>query len=98
LRLDELGDTLWTRTLGGAFSDRGWCVKQTSDTGFIITGWTSGDVYLIKTDSLGNVDWIREPGMKPEEISINVYPNPFNSSCAITAQGGKSPLKAPKSI
>ena len=93
LKLNETGDTLWTRTFGGTGGEIAHCVRQTSDGGFIIAGCTgsftaTGEVYLIKTDSLGNVDWIREPGMKPQNISLNVYPNPFNSSCQITVDVG----------
>ncbi len=57
-------DTLWTRTFGGTNIDIGHSVEQTSDGGFIITGYTrsygtmSGrNVWLIKTDALGDMEW-----------------------------------------
>ncbi|MCK4505384.1 MAG: hypothetical protein KAW14_07200 [Candidatus Aegiribacteria sp.] len=55
LRTDALGDTLWTRTYGGAHFDEGWSVQETFDGGFIVTGeYTSPgdgwpDLYLFKT-------------------------------------------------
>jgi len=57
-------DTVWTRTYGGAGWDYGWCVQQTSDNGYIITGMTDPlisdyDIYLIKTDEDGDTLWTR---------------------------------------
>ena len=92
VKTDSEGYVEWEHTYGGPGEDKGYSVSQTDDGGYIIAGvYDQGphtDVYLIKTDSLGNVDWIREPGMKPQEISMNVYPNPFNSSCQITVDVG----------
>ncbi|MCK4413595.1 MAG: T9SS type A sorting domain-containing protein [Candidatus Eisenbacteria sp.] len=59
------GDTLWTRVFGGAGHDTGWCVDQTSDQGFILSGWTTSfgsgsyDVYLIRTDAAGDTVWTK---------------------------------------
>ena len=66
IRTDSMGNEFWNRRNGGDWRDGGTCVVQTNDRGILISGWTdlygSGgfDVYLIKTDSLGYVDWIRE--------------------------------------
>ncbi|MBN2466003.1 hypothetical protein JXD38_10325, partial [candidate division WOR-3 bacterium] len=60
------GDSLWTRTYGGTREDVGKEVRQTTDGGYIIAGRTYSfggadeDVYLIKTDSLGNVGVVDE--------------------------------------
>lgn len=51
----------WQKTLGGNRSDTGHSVQQTSDGGYIITGITysygDGDMYLIKTNPAGNMQW-----------------------------------------
>lgn len=68
LKTDANGDTLWARTYGGDDYEEGHSIFQTSDGGYIITGLTrsSGngedDVFLIKTDSAGNITWIRTYG------------------------------------
>jgi hypothetical protein len=69
IKTDNHGDTLWTQTYGGANSDFGYSVQQTSDGGYIITRNTNsfgagapGDVWLIKTDSLGDTLWTKTFG------------------------------------
>jgi hypothetical protein len=68
----------WEKTYGGGFSDGGYCVKQTSDLGYIITGYTYsfgngyGDLYLLKTDSLGNLEWSKTFGGDLEDVGFCV--------------------------
>lgn len=60
IRLNSLGDTIMTKVYGGTSIDFGESIKQTSDKGFIMAGYTNSfntwnyDIYLVKTDSLGN--------------------------------------------
>lgn len=54
------GNVIWTKTYGGAASDKANSVYQTADEGYVLFGETSSftsggtDIYIIKTDSLGN--------------------------------------------
>lgn len=65
LKLDYNGDTIWSKTFGREDTDIGRSVQQTSDGGYIITGWTFpnsnySDIYLIKTDENGIITFMTE--------------------------------------
>jgi hypothetical protein len=94
IKTDACGDTQWTKTYGGASGATGNSVRQTSDGGYIIAGYTDSlgagdyDVYLIKTDSLGNVA-VAEPKASPTRaaaLSLSCEPNPFRTRTAISLQ------------
>jgi hypothetical protein len=63
VKIDAEGNEIWEKTFGGRSWDEGHWVVQTSDDGYILVGrsWsiygTGDDVYLIKTDSMGNKLW-----------------------------------------
>ena len=59
IKMNGLGDTLWSRTFGTSESDYGSSLKETFDGGLIITGYTSSNVILIKTDPDGIVEWTK---------------------------------------
>lgn len=62
IKTNSQGDTLWTRTFGGTGSDRGFCVQQTFDGGYIIAGDSNMykdtcRAFLVKIDSSGDPLW-----------------------------------------
>lgn len=69
MRLDEMGDTLWTRKYGTARLDRAFAVDVTNDGGFLAVGnkdypssgttpdYISQDAWVFKVDANGNLLW-----------------------------------------
>jgi len=68
VKTDVNGNLLWSKTYGGTSDDGGFCVRQTSDNGFIIGGNTISfglaqtDIYVIKTNLIGDTLWTRTYG------------------------------------
>lgn len=77
IKMAPNGDSLWATRYGGTGFDICFSIAQTFDQGYVMAGYTSSygadrsDVYLIKTDRLGNTVEI------PEADTISLFPNPF---------------------
>ena len=73
IKTDENGDSLWTKTYGGEQWDAGSFVQQTSDGRYIISGSTgsygagSDDIWLIRTDEIGDTLWTKTYGGEASE-------------------------------
>ncbi|MGB3342088.1 MAG: hypothetical protein WBB37_11470 [bacterium] len=78
LKINNDGDTIWTKTYGGSGVEDCYSVKQTSDGGYILVGLTTSygaggiDAYVIKTDSFGNALWSRTYGSTQDDWAQDV--------------------------
>jgi hypothetical protein len=63
VKTDAIGNVLWNQTYGGREGDNANALVQTNDGGYALAGRTlsfdagRGDMWLVKTDTLGNVEW-----------------------------------------
>lgn len=79
MKLDTLGNIIWAKYYSGYIEDWARDLIETPDGGFLITGDTrsyglggSQDIYLIKTDSSGNVEWAKAFGGIGSEVGYGV--------------------------
>ena len=60
--------TKWAKTYGGTGDDRAYSIQQTNDGGYIVAGLTNSsgaggyDVWLLKLDASGNIEWQKAYG------------------------------------
>jgi len=68
----------FAKSYGGTNFEKPSSVQQTSDGGYIVTGWTNSfgagwdDVFLIKTDANGDIIWAKTYGGTNVDLAISV--------------------------
>ncbi len=78
LRVDGSGNIVWQHTYGGSQDDSAYAFDRTSDGGFALAGKTKSigagnyDVYLIKTDSSGTLEWQTTYGQDRSDIAYDI--------------------------
>ncbi len=78
MKINTSGGLLWAKTYGGTGDDYPYFVASCADGGFILTGSTNSfgaggtDVYLVRTDSNGNLLWSKTIGGAGTDIGWSV--------------------------
>jgi hypothetical protein len=78
IKTDAIGNIRWAKTFGGTSDDWAYSVQQTFDGGYIVAGYTESfgagwyDIFLIKTDTNGNVQWAKTYGGTSGDVAFSV--------------------------
>jgi hypothetical protein len=81
VKTDAYGVMEWNRTYGGASYESAYSLVEASDGGFALAGCTSSfgagheDVWLVKTDGYGNVEWNRTYGEEKYDCAYSLVEN-----------------------
>ncbi len=74
VKVDSSGNIEWEENYGGSDYDGAHTIRQTADSGFVMTGYVNsgdgdvsnfyggGDLWVVRTDSLGTLQWERNYG------------------------------------
>lgn len=82
VRINTTGDTVWTKTFGGAGNERMYAVAPTFDGGFVGAGYSSSfqagpsDVYVAKVDANGDSVWTKfygNSGVSDDEGAWDIW-------------------------
>lgn len=93
MKLDSSGDIEWKRVIGGSLIEVAYSVQETSDGGYIITGYTSStdgyfaglktrsgrDVLILKLSSTGTDEWVKCYGGAGSDFGFSIIET-FDSS------------------
>lgn len=74
VKINNIGNIEWQKSLGGSGSDWGYSVKQTNDSGYVVAGHSrsndndvtgnhgSSDCWIVKLSVIGNISWQKSYG------------------------------------
>ncbi len=87
IKLDNLGNLQWQKSLGGTDSDKAYSIQQTTDGGYIVAGTsysingdiashigTSGnaDCWIVKLTSIGTIEWQKSLGGTRDDYAYSI--------------------------
>ena len=86
------------KTFGGSLDDRGYSITATSDEGYVLTGYTGSndgdfkgtnrsgsDIFVIKLDSRGDVQWSKTFGGSSYDVGRSITISP-DEGCVLTGE------------
>lgn len=74
------GGVIWSKNYGGTANDYGYDVCITQDSGYLAVGSTENfgstvtDIFVIKTDSNGILQWSKKYGRSMQDVAYSVVP------------------------
>lgn len=98
LKIDSIGSIQWQKNIGGSAEDIGTQIKQTSDGGYIVSGYGKSygagndDVYIIKLDLAGNIQWNNVLGSASLDQGYSIEETSDGGYIAIGTSGANSYL------
>ncbi|MCF8373078.1 MAG: T9SS type A sorting domain-containing protein [Bacteroidales bacterium] len=79
LKIDLDGNEQWSKVIGSTGREYAECVRQTNDGGYIMFGETNSkghggkDMYLLKTNNMGDTLWTKTYGTSLDEIGRSLW-------------------------
>jgi predicted secreted protein len=87
---------LWSHTYGGGASEKAFAAEVTTDGGFVLIGYTTSygaggkDIWIIKTNALGDVQWESTHGGPADEEGLSIAQTNDGGYVAAGACGSQS--------
>ena len=87
VKLDVFGNLAWEKSYGGSLRDQLYRAEPTTDGGYILGGWSESltdgnktapnygerDCWIIKTDSIGNIEWQTTVGGDQDDYIFTLH-------------------------
>ena len=91
ITINSKAQITFNEAIGGPSTDQAISAEVTTDGGYIIVGWTKSfgagdwDIYLVKTNSTGTIEWSKTYGGPGEEVDCFVHQT-YDGGYIITAR------------
>lgn len=68
-------EVVWMHIYGGQYADGGWSLRETSDGGYAVIGYTvrnDTDLWMLKLNSMGDIEWARTYGGPGDDMGYGI--------------------------